>query len=156
MHLMVYAPYGRTGVYMLQAFCRRLGIVASDDGIADLQRALEALPPGHPLETLLREAPDFRHPAALADALLHPRDRAYSVPELFEYIEGAGLTFCRWLKQAPYAARLRRHRAATAGHPNRGPAARGAVRRRRALSRDDGRHSVIVRRDDAPHVTFER
>src|SRR5580765_5079972 len=26
MHLMVYAPYGRTGVYMLQDLCRRLGI----------------------------------------------------------------------------------------------------------------------------------
>ena len=28
MHLMLYAPYGRTGVYMLQEFCRRLGIEA--------------------------------------------------------------------------------------------------------------------------------
>ncbi|MGC2509540.1 MAG: class I SAM-dependent methyltransferase, partial [Acidobacteriaceae bacterium] len=26
MHLMVYAPYGRTGIYMLQEFCRRVGI----------------------------------------------------------------------------------------------------------------------------------
>ena len=26
MHLMVYAPYGRTGIYMLQEFCRRIGI----------------------------------------------------------------------------------------------------------------------------------
>src|SRR5262245_51192934 len=32
MHLMVYAPYGRTGVYMLQAFCRRLGVGATDAG----------------------------------------------------------------------------------------------------------------------------
>ena len=32
MHLMVYAPYGRTGVYMLQDFCRRLGIRATDHG----------------------------------------------------------------------------------------------------------------------------
>ena len=30
MHLMVYAPYGRTGIYMLQEFCRRLGIHATD------------------------------------------------------------------------------------------------------------------------------
>ena len=28
MHLMVYAPYGRTGIYMLQEFCRRIGIHA--------------------------------------------------------------------------------------------------------------------------------
>ena len=30
MHLMVYAPYGRTGIYMLQEFCRRIGIRAVD------------------------------------------------------------------------------------------------------------------------------
>ena len=75
---MVYAPYGRTGIYMLQEFCRRIGIHATDEGIPDLIAALHALPPGHPLENLLREAPDFRQEAALADALLHPQDRAYS------------------------------------------------------------------------------
>jgi SAM-dependent methyltransferase len=104
MHLMVYAPYGRTGVYMLQDFCRRLGIRATDPEIRDLVAALKALPPGHPLEPLLREAPDFCEEPALADALLHPQDRAYSVPELFDFIERAGLTFARWLRQAPYSA----------------------------------------------------
>ena len=105
MHLMVYAPYGRTGIYMLQEFCRRIGIGASDGEIRDLIEALEALPPGHPLQSLLREAPDFRNESALADALLHPQDRAYSVPQLFDFIEKAGLTFGRWLKQAPYTPR---------------------------------------------------
>ena len=63
MHLMVYAPYGRTGIYMLQEFCRRVGIEATDEGIQDLVTALQSLPPGHPLEHLLRETPDFRHAA---------------------------------------------------------------------------------------------
>ena len=102
MHLMVYAPYGRAGIYMLQEFCRRIGIHANDEEIRDLIAALTALPPGHPLENLLREAPDFRQEAALADALLNPQDRSYSVPQLFDFIEKAGLTFGRWLKQAPY------------------------------------------------------
>jgi SAM-dependent methyltransferase len=102
MHLMVYAPYGRAGIYMLQEFCRRLGISASDGEIRDLITALGALPPGHPLENLLREAPDFRQEAALADALLHPQDRAYSVPQLFDFLNRGGLTFGRWVKQAPY------------------------------------------------------
>ena len=35
---------------------------------------------------VLREAPDFQQEAALADALLHPQDRAYSVPQLFDFI----------------------------------------------------------------------
>jgi SAM-dependent methyltransferase len=104
MHLMVYAPYGRTGVYMLQDFCRRVGIRATDPELQDLIAALKTLPPGHPLETLLREAPDFWQEPALADALLHPQDRAYSVPQLFDFIEGAGLTFVRWIRQAPYSA----------------------------------------------------
>jgi SAM-dependent methyltransferase len=103
MHLMVYAPYGRAGIYMLQDFCRRIGIKATDRDIHDLIEALGALPPGHPLETLLKQAPDFRNAAALADALLHPQDRAYSVPQLFDFIEKAGLTFGRWVRQAPYS-----------------------------------------------------
>jgi SAM-dependent methyltransferase len=103
MHLMVYAPYGRTGIYMLQEFCARLGIHAGDGEIHDLIGALKALPPGHPLGTLLREAPDFRNEAALADALLHPRDRAYSVPQFFEFLKNAALTFGRWVRQAPYS-----------------------------------------------------
>jgi SAM-dependent methyltransferase len=103
MHLMVYAPYGRAGIYMLQEFCKRLGIRAADAEIQDLVRALSALPSGHPLETLLRQAPDFRNEAALADALLHPQDRAYSVPQLFDFIKRAGLRFGRWVRQAPYS-----------------------------------------------------
>jgi len=103
MHLMVYAPYGRTGIYMLQEFCRRIGIRASDDEIRALIIALKALPPGHPLEILLREAPDFRDEAALADALLHPQDRAYSVPQLLDFLKEGGLTFGRWVRQAPYS-----------------------------------------------------
>jgi SAM-dependent methyltransferase len=103
MHLMVYATYGRIGVYMLQEFCRRVGIHATDAEIRALVGALKVLPAGHPLETLLRQAPDFRHKAALADALLHPRDRAYSVPQLFELLAKADLTFGRWMRQAPYS-----------------------------------------------------
>src|SRR5580692_7934774 len=104
MHLMVYAPYGRTGIYMLQEFCRRIGVHAADENIRDLHAALGALPPGHPLQSLLAHAPDFRNEAALADALLHPQDRAYSVPQLFDFLEKGGLTFARWVRQAPYSA----------------------------------------------------
>jgi SAM-dependent methyltransferase len=103
MHLMVYAPYGRAGIYMLQEFCRRTGIRATDEGIRDLIAALRMLPAGHPLENLLRQAPDFQQEAALADALLHPQDRAYSVPQLFEFIQHGRMKFGRWIKQAPYS-----------------------------------------------------
>ena len=59
----------------------------NEELLSDLIAALESLPPGHPLETLLREAPDFRREAAIADALLHPQERAYSVPQLFDFIK---------------------------------------------------------------------
>lgn len=102
MHLMVYAPYGRTGIYMLQDYCRRLGIGTSSDEIVELADSLRALPPDHPIMPLLRNAPDFASEAGLADALLHPQDRAYSVPQLFDFLASAGLAFGRWIRQAPY------------------------------------------------------
>src|SRR4029077_8680116 len=71
----------------------------------DLASALELLPREHPIVPLLRSAPDFQDDAALADALLHPRDRAYSVPQLFELLGRADLAFGRWLHQAPYSPR---------------------------------------------------
>ena len=102
MHLMVYAPYGRAGVYMLQEYCRRLGIGHSEEEIINLANTLLALPPSHPLARLLGESPDFQRKDALADALLNPQDRAYTVPQLFDLFEGCGLAFGRWVRQAPY------------------------------------------------------
>jgi SAM-dependent methyltransferase len=102
MHLMVYAPYGRAGVYLLQDYCRRLGIGTTSKEIKDLANTLTSLPPDHPLVPLLRDSPDFRDESALADALLHPQDRAYSVPQLLDYLKDGGLRLGRWLRQAPY------------------------------------------------------
>ena len=104
MHLMVYAPYGRAGIYMMQEYCRLLGIGSSDDDLRDLGATLEALPGDHPIAAVMRGALDFRNPDALADALLHPLDRAYSVPQLYAWLERCGMSFGRWVEQAPYLA----------------------------------------------------
>jgi len=153
MHLMVYAPYGRTGIYMLQEFCRRVGIHATNDGIRDLITALGALPPGHPLQTLLRDAPDFRHEAALADALLHPQDRAYSVPELFDFLRANGMTFGRWVRQAPYSV----HCGVMAKLPQASRMSKlPLVEQYAAAELFRGtmiRHSVIAYRNDRPDPT---
>jgi SAM-dependent methyltransferase len=152
MQIMVYAPYGRTGIYMLQEFCRRVGIRATDDGIRDLIAVLEALPSGHPLEPLLREAPDFRHEAALADALLHPQDRAYSVPDLFDFINANGLMFGRWVKQAPYSLHCGvMGRLSQASRMAQLPLAEqyAAVELFRGTM---ARHSVIAYRSDSPRT----
>ena len=152
MHLMVYAPFGRTGIYMVQEFCKRLGILASDEGIRDLIAALGALPPGHPLANLMKEAPDFRQEAALADALLHPHDRAYSVSQLLELLAGEGLTFGRWVRQAHYSASC----GVMARIPQAAALAKLPVAEQYAaveLFRGTmARHSVIAYRDDHPGV----
>ena len=157
MHLMVYAPYGRTGIYMLQEFCRRVGVQADDAGLRDLIAALTALPRGHPLETLLREAPDFRQEAALADALLHPQDRAYSVPQLFDFLARGRLAFGRWLMQAPYLP----HCGVLAKIPQADRIAQLSMAEQYAaveLFRGTMiRHSVVAYRDDSPaaRVSFD-
>ncbi len=152
MHLMVYAPYGRTGIYMLQEFCALLGIRASDGEIRDLMGALQALPAGHPLEAVLREAPDFRDEAALADALLHPQDRAYSVPQFLDFLKNGSLSFGRWVRQAPYSPLV----GVMAGIPQAPRIADlSAAEQYTAAELFRGtmlRHSAIVYRDDGPRT----
>ncbi|MBV9720093.1 MAG: class I SAM-dependent methyltransferase [Candidatus Eremiobacteraeota bacterium] len=104
MHVMVYAPYGRTGVYIIQDYCRRLGIGATPSEIRELATTLQSLPADHPIAPLLRSSRDFSNEAGLADALLHPNDRAYSVPQLMDFLARGGLRFGRWIRQAPYLA----------------------------------------------------
>jgi SAM-dependent methyltransferase len=150
MNLMVYAPYGRTGIYMLQDYCRRLGIGATSREIAGLLDSLKALPPDHPLTPLLRAAPDFRTEAGLADALLHPQDRSYSVPQLFDFLDRGGLRFGRWIRQAPYLAAC----GALAALPHRPLLDRLSPREHYAaveLFRGTMvRHSLLVHRSDEP------
>ncbi len=99
---MVYARYGRTGVGMIQEYSRMLGIRPEAAEIDDLVASLRELPLGHPLSHLLRTTRDFTDDDALADALLNPRERAYTVPEVFALLGSAGLRFGRWRLQAPY------------------------------------------------------
>jgi hypothetical protein len=150
LHLMVYAPYGRAGATLLQEYCRRLGIGHSPQEIHDLAAALTALPRAHPLARLLAESPDFQSPDGLADALLNPQERAYSVPQLFDWLERGGLRFGRWLRQAPYLAQCGSlastpHAARLAKLPPREQYAAAELFRGTML-----RHSLIAYRDGGP------
>jgi SAM-dependent methyltransferase len=102
MYLMVYAAYGRHGINLLQKYARLLKVGVTDAEITDFANMLMALPLDHLLAQLLGDSPDFRTKAGLADALHNPLDRAYTIPQLFEWIAGAGLRFRRWVRQAPY------------------------------------------------------
>ncbi|HVN70348.1 MAG TPA: methyltransferase [Candidatus Binatia bacterium] len=152
MHLMVYAPYGRAGVYMLQEYCRRLRIGWSAAEIDDLAKSLRALPPDHPIVPLLRSSPDFSNKDALADALLHPIDRAYSVAQLFEFLRGADLAFGRWIRQAPYLPVC----GAIAGTPHAARLATLPEREQYAMLElfrgTMVRHAVVAYRTDLPAI----
>jgi len=102
MQIMVYARYGRTGISMMREYSRLLGVRPSDAELLALGAVLHGLPPDHPLTRLVRMGEDFRHPEAIADALLHPLDRDYSVPEIYEWLDRCGMSFGRWWEQAPY------------------------------------------------------
>ena len=94
MGLMVYAKYGRTAVYQMQETMRLL-----NKGEPNLQKKVDntrAL-----LNYLPRTNWFFHSPSMIInetqsdigvfDLLLHSQDRAYSVPELYDWVEGRGL-----------------------------------------------------------------
>jgi SAM-dependent methyltransferase len=103
--LMVYAPHGRTGVYMLQDALRQL----APDSEAPPERVEVA-------KRLWKHLPDTawlrRNPwiddhikggdAGLYDLLLNPRDVAFTVPQLAALIEGAGLQLRCFLEPGRY------------------------------------------------------
>ncbi|WP_043338944.1 methyltransferase [Belnapia moabensis] len=103
--LMVYAPHGRTGVYMLQ------------DALRLLAPESEAPPARIDIaRRLWRQVPETawlkRNPwltdhisggdAGLYDLLLNPRDRAYTVPDLAALVAAAGLRIACWVEPVRY------------------------------------------------------
>src|SRR5277367_78268 len=159
MHIMVYAPYGRAGIYMMQDYCRLLGIGVRDEDLRDLGETVQALPIDHPIAGVVKRAKDFARPDALADALLNPQDRAYSVPQIYEWLERCGLKFGRWHEQAAYLPQCGAidgapHGARLAELPS--PAQHAAIELLRGTM---DRHSFVAYRDDrereAQPITFE-
>ena len=103
--LMVYAPHGRTGVYMIQDALRMLAPAeqAPAERLDVARRTMRHLP-----ETAwLRLNNNVRDQSAggdagLYDLLLNPRDRAYTVPELNALLAEAGLRPACWVEPLRY------------------------------------------------------
>ena len=159
MYLMVYAPYGRTGVYMMQDYCRMLGVGTSIPEVNDLIVVLKLLPQHHPVLASQGGSREFLNSDALVDALLNPRDRAYSVPQLFEFLDRSELVLGRWYWQAPYLPQCGSiartpHAGRLAALPERDQYA--AMELWRGLMSN---HSFVVQRNDAdyhgPKVRFD-
>jgi SAM-dependent methyltransferase len=105
MGLMVYAPHGRTGVYMMQDALRRLSPPdqSPQQRLDVARRVMKHVP-----ETQwLRHNRNFDDhinggDAGLYDLLLNPRDRAFTVPELSALLDGAGLRVTCWVEPIRY------------------------------------------------------
>jgi SAM-dependent methyltransferase len=105
MGLMVYAPHGRTGVYMLQDALRLL-VPANEAPAARLDAARRVM--RHLPETAWLRQNSFLDDhinggdAGIYDLLLNPRDRTFTVPELQALLASEGLTVSCWVEPARY------------------------------------------------------
>ncbi|MEM7191092.1 MAG: class I SAM-dependent methyltransferase, partial [Pseudomonadota bacterium] len=103
MGLMVYAPHGRSGVYPLQdAFGALFDGLPPGDRIGPARAALERLPEAHPFRRNTVVGDHRDGDAGLYDLLLHSRDRAYSVSELTDALDRAGLALAGLLEPVRY------------------------------------------------------
>ena len=103
--LMVYAPHGRTGVYMLQDALARLAPHAEPPAARlDIARRVAR---NLPQTAWLRANRYFGDhieggEAGLYDLLLNPRDRAYTVPQFAALLDAAGLHVTCWMEPLRY------------------------------------------------------
>lgn len=105
MGLMVYAPFGRTGVYMIQDGLRLLAPSGQDPAARlDLARRVMKHLPETAWLRANRGVTDHLEggDAGLYDLLLNPRDRAYTVSALHELLAGAGLSVACWVEPIRY------------------------------------------------------
>ena len=96
--VMVYARYGREPVYAMQALMRHLAprTMPQAERLRVLRQTLASLPAGHRALRGLAEMPIFKNEIEHSDAgaydlLLHTQDRSYTVPEIYEWLAGAGM-----------------------------------------------------------------
>ncbi len=95
--VMVYARYGRVGVYMMQELFRILGLQQEPADVQVVKDALTAVGAHHPVRPYLHMARrDLGSDAGLVDTFLHPRDQAYTVADCLTMVEAAGLAFQGW------------------------------------------------------------
>jgi len=105
MGLMVYAPHGRTGVYMLQDALRMLAPPeeAPPSRLDAARRVLKHLPASAWLHKNTYFADHISGgDAGIYDLLLNPRDVSFTVPALAGLLDGAGLSVTAWMEPMRY------------------------------------------------------
>ncbi len=95
MHLMVYAKYGREGVYQMQNLMRLINsnVHSKVQEIINCRSLLSSLPNTNWFKKGEGLYHDHAEDGGLYDLLLHKQDHAYSIPEMYELVSNAGLHF---------------------------------------------------------------
>ena len=103
MGFMVYAPYGRTGVYPLQeAFAALFADLPPRKRLKAARAAFDRLPEGHPFKRNPHLGDHRASDAGFYDLLLHGQDRAYDVAELVATLERTGWALSSFTPPAAY------------------------------------------------------
>ena len=100
--IMLYARYGRTGVELMQAIFRELGLEQNEESLSMVKEATNSLSPSHPLQSYISIAPDLKFDAGMVDTFLHGRDRSYTVEDCLDLVDSAGLVFQDWFLKTSY------------------------------------------------------
>lgn len=88
---MVYAPYGRSGVYPLQAaFNRLFGHLPPKSRLKHAKAAFETIPEGHPLRRNLSLSDHQQSDAGFYDLLIHSQDQAFTVATWIDALQDTG------------------------------------------------------------------
>ena len=104
MSLMVYGRHLRHGLEMVQRALRQLKTAGQTSGDISLAReAIASLPSWHSARPYLELAPDIHYDAGIVDSLLNLRERSYDVPQIMDFLCGAGLQFQSWLQGVNYS-----------------------------------------------------
>lgn len=97
MNIMVYAQYGRTGVYQIQEMMRIVnkGETSRQSEVKNAWTMINALPNTNWFSRGKELLQDHIHhgDVGMYDMFLHKQDRAYTVPQLYEFVKKAGLNF---------------------------------------------------------------
>lgn len=101
MGIMVYGHYGRAGITAARELIDKLL-----EGETDPQRRvdlaieiLHSLPDSHLFERIAQLGDERVYdPGGVADMFLHPCEHTYTVPEIYEWIEGAKLSWLSWIE----------------------------------------------------------
>ncbi|MBJ7401072.1 class I SAM-dependent methyltransferase [Mycolicibacterium sp.] len=100
--LMLYARYGRTGVELMQAVFRDMGLKQDEESLQMVKAAIASLADTHPVKSYIAIAPDLNFDAGVVDTFLHGRDKSFTVDDCLELVTSAGLVFQDWFLKSPY------------------------------------------------------